>query len=669
MKYSLLYTCLFLIAILMLSGISKDTLGAEHPEFPLFLLEKAQKYYLKHNDSASIYIDSCLKLAENKRLSEYASECHLLKAKWYKDHNRFTEALLHVEFCFPYFEASNNLYKIAECKFISGYCKSEMGDYESSISELLKAIPIFDSLNLFSEYQNAQNALAVNFYLLKKYNLAENLWNEVYKYSLKSNDTLLLSKTLNNLAIIYANDSATRNKATEYYTKSIQLALLLGDDAGASNSMMNLANVYLNQNQNAKAKKMLWEANRLNEKNLNQTQQVYILLNLAQLYFQTHHTDSAIFYINKCQLQSELINFKTLMPELFELKASILIQDHRLEEAFSSMLLSSRWKDSLWQENLASVSAEFELKFKAQQQIDEIHIQQAIIEKQQTQLKAQQLKYIGLIVILFFFVLLVMVYGFYSRKLKKSNAELTLMNEVVHEKNLKLEETIAMRDRLLSIIAHDIKNPLATISGFAELIALSPSNQSFERIKSFSGQILSSANNLFDLLDNLLHWAKSQQNGILINPESINVYKLINKNIKLMEPMAQVKSILITNHCSSNTEITADKASINTVVRNLINNAVKFTPNYGKIDISVEKQEDKLMIHFDDNGQGIHPDELQLLFNPEIDRALIGKDTHNKGIGLGLILCYDFMKLNGGTISVSSELNQGSRFTLGFPIH
>ena len=102
---------------------------------------------------------------------------------------------------------------------------------------------------------------------------------------------------------------------------------------------------------------------------------------------------------------------------------------------------------------------------------------------------------------------------------------------------------------------------------------------------------------------------------------------------------------------------------------NVIDNAVKFTPNYGKIDISVEKQEDKLMIHFDDNGQGIHPDELQLLFNPEIDRALIGKDTHNKGIGLGLILCYDFMKLNGGTISVSSELNQGSRFTLGFPIH
>lgn len=613
-------------------------------------------------DSDLFNVDSCLQKFQGNHDHEYY-DCILSKAHWFKKHNRFSETILLVEHCQPYFLNTGNREKVAECNFIIGFCHSELGNYPNSIKNLLAAIHIFDSLSLKNELYNSYNTLAVNFYLLNKLKLAQTIWEDVYQYANGVNDSLLLSKCLNNLAIV----SGMNEQAIELYTKSIGLSLIIGDSAGASNSMMNLASLYLNQKVFDKAKSMLFKADQLNKSNFNPTQQIYIYLNQAQLYYELHKFDSALYFATQCQILSERIQFYTLMTDVFTIRANIFEQKNKLSEAINNMRLSMQWKDSLWQEHLASATAELEMKYHTQKQIDEIHIQQAIIKKQESDLKARTYLIAGMLFVLICIIFFGIIYVWYSKKLKKSNDDLLLKNEIINHNNIKLQETIAFRDRLLSIIAHDIKNPLSTISGFAELITLSTPFQESEKVKSFGEQILNSSNNLFDLLDNLLNWAKSQQLGIVLKPEPISIYRLVQKNIKLLGPMAFSKNITLTNQCSPEYTIIADKASINTVIRNLVNNAIKFTPSNGLLTVYEEKSENSLRIHFADTGVGIHADDLPLLFKNDIDRNLIGKNLPNKGIGLGLILCHDFMVLNGGSISVTSEWEKGTIFTLTFP--
>ena len=242
------------------------------------------------------------------------------------------------------------------------------------------------------------------------------------------------------------------------------------------------------------------------------------------------------------------------------------------------------------------------------------------------------------------------------------NSELELI-----ENEKRLKELNNTKDKFFSIIAHDLRSPFNSIVGFSNILATQVKEQDYEGVEKFAEIIQQSSRRAMDLLSNLLEWSRSQTGRIQINPEFIELGKLINETTLLFTDVSQEKTIKIILRISRNFPVIADRAMISTVLRNLLSNAIKFTNPGGAIVISAENKGHETTISVQDNGVGIEKIVLEKLF--QIDSAGSMPGTQNeKGTGLGLLLCKDFVEKHGGKIWVKSEKGVGSTFCFSLPM-
>jgi signal transduction histidine kinase len=232
---------------------------------------------------------------------------------------------------------------------------------------------------------------------------------------------------------------------------------------------------------------------------------------------------------------------------------------------------------------------------------------------------------------------------------------------VIRKTNRKLQEINETKDKLFSIIGHDLKGPLNSLTAFSSLLIHHAGTLTHEEIKMLSGDVDKSLKNLFSLLENLLEWGRSQTGNIDFTPTPFDLVDVIKENQELLTPLAQKKKIALVNMSADSLPVNAHKNSINTVVRNLISNAIKFTPEGGQITVSTEPVGRHIRVTISDNGMGMNKETLKRLFKVGTKQSTLGT-AQEKGTGLGLILCKDFVEKNGGTIGVDSELGKGSRF-------
>ena len=223
----------------------------------------------------------------------------------------------------------------------------------------------------------------------------------------------------------------------------------------------------------------------------------------------------------------------------------------------------------------------------------------------------------------------------------------------------------AAKDKFFSIISHDLKNPLANIIGFAELIKDSSNEIDSEKLELFIGYIHNSALFTLEILEDLLDWARIQRGSLKSVKNNFNLSNLLLHNIEGHIPQALAKSINFESNFDKNIFINADEKMITAVVRNLISNAIKFTPKGGHISISTKEKiinnKRRIETEIRDTGVGITEENMSKLF--QIEQNYNSKGTNNEsGTGLGLILCKEFINQNDGNIRVESELTVGSSF-------
>ena len=224
-----------------------------------------------------------------------------------------------------------------------------------------------------------------------------------------------------------------------------------------------------------------------------------------------------------------------------------------------------------------------------------------------------------------------------------------------------LKQLITTRDKLYSVIAHDLRNNLGAIKNFSDLLAIDAEDDDKERTAQYIDLISSSANSAHLLLENLFEWTSSQWYDNNVNRGEIEIGSFINEVVEMSKPMAFGKDITLVNKFNDSSSGDFDKNMIKTVLRNLINNAVKFSNRGGNITINAKKKRNYVQFSVEDNGVGISKDKIKHIFAKSNNRSTIGTERE-KGTGLGLLICKEFVEKHGGKIWVESEEGEGATF-------
>ncbi len=233
--------------------------------------------------------------------------------------------------------------------------------------------------------------------------------------------------------------------------------------------------------------------------------------------------------------------------------------------------------------------------------------------------------------------------------------------------NHKLKGLNSTKDKLFSIIAHDLRSPFSNILGFSELLIENIRTYPIEKSERIIEIIKSSSKQTLTLLNNLLDWARTQTGQIDFKPENQRLQPIIQKIVDVLNSLATIKNITLSSSLSDDIIAYADLNMLKIVLRNLIQNAIKFTDSGGKVDIHALSNQNQIEITISDNGVGMNEETLNKLFN--IDTTISTAGTANeKGSGLGLILCKEFVEKHGGKIWVESEVGKGSRFVFTLPL-
>jgi signal transduction histidine kinase/ligand-binding sensor domain-containing protein len=231
--------------------------------------------------------------------------------------------------------------------------------------------------------------------------------------------------------------------------------------------------------------------------------------------------------------------------------------------------------------------------------------------------------------------------------------------------NEKLVSLNVTKDKLFSIIAHDLKNPFASILGIHENLARRYDTMNDSKRKHMFEIVYDSSKKIFKLLETLLDWARTQTGNVNFNPEEFALNDIIADTIVVVENLAREKKIEIKQCLSNKVTISADRNMVNTVIRNLVTNAIKFTEN-GTITIEADQSADASTIRIIDSGVGIIPEKAATLFNSINSKSSFGTRGES-GTGLGLIICKEFIERHGGSIAVESEIGRGSTFYFTIP--
>jgi PAS domain S-box-containing protein len=241
--------------------------------------------------------------------------------------------------------------------------------------------------------------------------------------------------------------------------------------------------------------------------------------------------------------------------------------------------------------------------------------------------------------------------------------------EELKENNIQLKDLNATKDKFFSIIAHDLRGPVNNIVGFSDLLEENHLRYTHEKLSQIIKLMNISANKTYTLLENLLLWSKSQRDKISFNPQTYKCKELIYEVLDEMQHLAFAKNLSINSNKNSKTyPLKIDKNMFKTILRNLISNAIKFTNEGGEIFIGCGKTTNNEVIFFvKDTGIGIDQATINKLF--KLDHNITTEGTNKeKGTGLGLILCKEFVEKHGGKIWVESKVNEGSTFTFSFPL-
>jgi len=472
-----------------------------------------------------------------------------------------------------------------------------------------------------------------------------------------------------NLGLIYS-DKNNYKQAVESFSEALAASRNLGRKADIAASLLNLSSTQIEIADYSGAEKSLNEVQKIAQEINDQKILKNCYFNFNKLYEKLGNQTKSAEYFNLFamltkKIQAEELKAKELKAMQMVDSAGRVVQQISAEKDITTKKLAETNQEL--QEKETTLLEVERLTKEQQMQIELLNTEMQLRDAQLKHQKLLQKVYIGLIVISLLFTAL--IFYAYTEK-KKANQLLQLMNseiltqkEEISEQADQLRDLNSLKDKLFSIIAHDLRSPLFSL--ITMLNIAKEGHFTEESFKSIIAELSVNVNHTTSLLENLLTWAKNQMQGTKVNPVNFDLKELLNSRIGMLEERAQQKEIAIVNQLADNMFVHADRDMTEIVIRNIVSNSIKFCNAGDKIRIWSVVNDGGITVCVEDTGVGIQPDVMQKLFGTQISST---PGTRNeKGTGLGLILCKEFITMNGGDIWAESQVNKGSKFFFTLP--
>ena len=471
-------------------------------------------------------------------------------------------------------------------------------------------------------------------------------------------------------ALFYLGVISTRetkyDSALALHKESLKLKRTLQDKAGEVTSLNTIGDLYLQMNNEDRALANYVAALEISQA-LKDDHAIAISYNNAgRLYFHQKNYSRALsnfeLGFQKAQQARSLDQMKVstdyisqCYKETGEFQKSLQYREQSIE--IESMIQREKDERKLLELENSSV---LEAK---EQAIDKLEAKRLAHEKQLQE--ERRTRYFLFALIGLTAVVAGLIFSLYRNK-QKTNLVLQAANEKIMQQNAQLQQLNATKDKFFSIISHDLKGPLNSLTSFSGLLINYFDSLSKEEIQTLAKDLDKSLKNLFALLENLLEWSRSQTGAIEFKPAAFDLSELVQENIDLLSAQAAAKTIKLEYEDPAPTPVMAHKNSVTTVIRNLISNSIKFTPTGGTITVSVKKSSDEALVSIADTGVGMSKEVIDKIFRIDAKHSTKGT-ADEKGTGLGLVLCKDFVEKNNGSIGVHSEEGKGSTFYFTLP--
>lgn len=667
----------------------------------------AFKYRTIDPNQTIIYAQRALKIAkDNKHLQEIQNAYSIL-GLGYRYIGRFDSAMYFQQLALQIaIEMNNESIQAIEYNRI-GLIYKKMGELSNAIDYFFKSTDIVKKIGSENRLANLYNNIGNIYRQRGFYDIALEYYVNTLKIRNKLTDAEGLAYIYNNIGNLYAdlNQPAT---AIQYQKRSLKIKKEINDQVGVIISYLNIGNIYILPSIHKPDSALYYCQLALNmASKLSLTDEIisiynsmgktYLSINnprqaliyfrdalamidqtvgsdelinsynhIGTAQFKLHQYDSAIYYLNKAYILARNEDVITEVADIYNKLSMVYLEMNDSRKALSYIQKYNDVNDSLFNEKVSHNITELLINFETEEQekTNQILQQKNHIQALEIKKKTQLLYFAILTVTLILAISIILFYAYHLKR--KAHQQLSYQKNLIQQSEKELKLANATKDRFFSIIAHDLINPFNAILGFTNLLISDFDQFNKEEKLSFIKNIKESAEKTSQLLENLLEWARTTTAEIKFSPKEFSLDLLVQETISLLYPIAKNKSIEIINNIPDQFTMVADQHMINTIIRNLITNAIKFSYPNTTITVSSSRNGKNTIITISDKGMGMDESQINALF--EIDRNFQMEGTaHEKGTGLGLILSKEFIKKHQGEIFVNSKPGFGTDISFSIP--
>lgn len=543
------------------------------------------------------------------------------------------------------------------------YCWRK-GKYTEGILASLEATSLAEKSggHQYELARGYQNLGTINLFL---YNKKETIYyyqkaSEIY---LDIDEFKYLGSVLNNSGVAYMdaaekeNNSSYLDSAQVYFSRVIELGKRARNST-ILNALGNSAYIHVLQGNWNEASRIYEEWESLEAGHTNTSARAMHYVNIGLMHLRQNNTSLARRYLTEGLELAREIESVYEIKEYYLNLAELEKLNKNYEAALNYTQLWAALKDSIYDTEKAAAISELEKRFDTEQKERQIaNLEQ---ENQIKVLQAQREKQARIILVVVVVALLIIAGMFYVRVKVKAKS-----NKLLDAKNQELAKLNNTKDRLFSIISHDLKSPLSSFHTITQSLSDNWDQIEKDQLKDFIITLRDSSADVKNMMDNLLKWALAQTGELKYSPQQVTPSDIIEKVKNQLEPVSKIKKINVLAEVASKSAISADQQFLEIVIRNLLSNAVKFSKDESEIRVSVSSENDTEVISIQDYGVGMEQKEIDQL----LEGSIVAQDIQNsteKGTGLGLTLCKELINKMGAEMKVSSEKGKGTTFKLVF---